>query len=140
MSKVNDSDGLLSTSIDKYPFLGVSPSDTSRQADDFEKRVAEEIEIMLGNELAVDVPMVGDEVDFADHIIMEPDDSQPLRVEPPLTLSKIFSKLTAIERLWLARMVKSHGKALVFARWPVYEIHINYVRSLGYISTKPPYE
>ncbi|MFY4730906.1 hypothetical protein, partial [Nitrospira sp. BLG_2] len=70
------------------------------------------------------------DVDLQDHILREPDDSQPLTVEPPLTLSEIFSKLTAVERLWLARMVESHGKELVLARWPAYEVHINYVRYL----------
>ena len=97
-------------------------SNTAWQAEDFQKKVTEEIAQMRRNEL--------DGVDLQDHIITEPDDSQPLTVEPPLTLSKIFPKLTPVEQLWLARMVKSHGKELVLARWPAYEIHINYVRYL----------
>jgi hypothetical protein len=38
--------------------------------------------------------------------------------------------LTSVERLWMARIVRAHGKEVVLARWPVYEIHINYVRYL----------
>jgi hypothetical protein len=130
MTEVKHSNRLSRTNVRKYPFVGVSPSNTSRQADDFQKKVAEEIAQMRRNELMVDAPKDFDEVNFHDHIIPEPDDSQPLTVEPPLTLSKICSKLTAVERLWLARMVKAHGKELVLARWPAYEIHINYVRYL----------
>lgn len=130
MAKANYPNGLSRTSEHNYSFFGVSPSNTSRQAEDFQKKVAEEIAQMLGNELAVDAPKDFDDVDLQDHILREPDDSQPLTVEPPLTLSEIFSKLTAVERLWLARMVESHGKELVLARWPAYEVHINYVRYL----------
>ena len=85
---------------------------------------------MRRNEFELDVSKDVDDMDLQDHMITEPDDFQPLTVEQPLTLSKIFSKLTALEQLWLARMVKSHGKELVLARWPAYEIHINYVRYL----------
>lgn len=85
---------------------------------------------MRRNDLAVDVPKDFDNVDLHDHTITEPDDSQLLTVEPPLTLSTICSKLTAVERLWVARMVKAHGKEVVLARWPAYEVHINYVRYL----------
>ncbi|MDC8450012.1 MAG: hypothetical protein LV473_16875 [Nitrospira sp.] len=130
MTKTNQSNGFSRTSIHKYPFLRVPPSNTSCEAKDFQEKVAEEVVEMCRNELAVDVPQDFDDVDFHDHIIREPDDSQLLTVEPPLTLSKICSKLTAIERLWLARMVKTHGKELVLARWPAYEVHINYVRYL----------
>ncbi|MGZ8385418.1 MAG: hypothetical protein ACXWWI_05580 [Nitrospira sp.] len=91
----------------------MSPSNTSRQAEDFQKKVAEEIAQMLRNELTVDAPKDFGDVDLQDGLIRELDDSQPITVEPPLTLSKIFSKLTALERLWLARRVKSHGKELV---------------------------
>lgn len=127
MNKANHSNRL---SRIKYPFLGVSHSNTPREGEDFRKKVAEAIAEMLRNELAVDVPYDFDDVDLQDSIIREPDDSQPLTVEPPLTLSKICSKLTAVERLWLARMVKAHGKELVLARWPAYEVQINYVRNL----------
>lgn len=129
MTKVNYSN-MLPTSLDKYPFLEVSPSNTSRQAEDFQKKVAEEIVQMLRNELTVDAPKDFGDVDLQDGLIRELDDSQPITIEPPLTLSKIFSKLTALERLWLARRVKSHGKELVLARWPAYELHLNYVRYL----------
>ncbi len=127
MAKANHSNQL---SRINYPFLGVSLSNTPREGEDFRKKVAAEIAEMLRNELAVDVPYDFDDVDLQDPTIREPDDSQPLTVEPPLTLSKICSKLTAVERLWLARMVKAHGKELVLARWPAYEVQINYVRSL----------
>ncbi|MBX3332067.1 MAG: hypothetical protein KF722_16805 [Nitrospira sp.] len=130
MAKVNYSDGLSRTNVLKYPFRGVSPSNTSRQTEDFQKKVAEEVAQMGRNELAVDVSKDFDGVDLQDHIIREPDDSQLLTVEPPLTLSKIYSKLTAVERLWVARVVKAHGKEVVLARWPAYEVHINYVRYL----------
>jgi hypothetical protein len=129
MTKVKHSNRLLRTNVRKYPF-GVSPSDTSRRAEDFQKNVAEDIAQMRRNELVVDAPNHFDNVDLQDHMTRDPDDSQLLTVEPPLTLSKICSKLTAVERLWLARMVKAHGKELVLARWPAYEIHINYVRYL----------
>jgi hypothetical protein len=111
------------------PALEVSRSNTSRQSD-FQKKIAEAIAQMLRNELALDAPKDSDDMDRQDGFIGDPDDSQPLTVEPPLTLSKIFSRLTAVERLWLAQMVKSHGKELVFARWPAYETYINYVRYL----------
>lgn len=117
------------SNIDKYPSLEASPSNASRQAD-FQKKIAEVIAQMLPKELALDAPKDSDDVNLREGVVGEPDDSQPLTVEPPLTLSKIFSKLTAVERLWVARMVKSHGKELVLARWPAYEIHINYVRYL----------
>lgn len=123
MSKVSYSN------INKSPSLEASPSNASRQAD-FQKKIAEGIAQMLPNELALDAPKDSDDVNLREGVVGEPDDSQPLTVEPPLTLSKIFSKLTAVERLWVARMVKSHGKELVLARWPAYEIHINYVRYL----------
>ncbi len=127
MNKVNHSDTVSRTSVHTS---GVSLSNTSLQAEDFQRKVTEEIAQMRRNEFAADVPKDFDGVYFQDHIISEPDDSQPLTVEPPLTLSKIYSQLTAVERLWLARMVKAHGKKLVLARWPAYEVHINYVRCL----------
>jgi hypothetical protein len=133
MANVNHTNGLSRASEHDHSFLGVSPSNTYRQAADFQEKVAEEIAQILGNELAVNGSKDFDDVDLPDHIFTEPDDSQSLTVEPPLTLSKIFSKLTTVEGLWLARMVKSHGKELVLARWPAYEIHINYVRYLRYI-------
>lgn len=85
---------------------------------------------MHRNELAVDEQQDCDDMDLHDHRIREADDAQLLTVEPPLTLSKISSKLTTVEQLWLARMVKAHGKEVVLARWPAYEVHINYVRYL----------
>lgn len=130
MTEMNDSKGFSGASVQKYPFLKVPPSDTSREAEDFQNKVAEEIAKMRSNELAVDRSQDCDDVDHHDHRIREADNSQLLTVEPPLTLSKICSKLTAIEQLWLARMVTAHGKELVLARWPSYEIHINLVRYL----------
>ena|SRR5689334_9678287 len=116
--------------MDKPSPLGMSQSSPSRQTKDFKKRVTEEIVKLLQHELAVAAPKDSDDVDFLDHIKNESDDSQLLTVEPPLTLSKIFSKLTALEQLWLAGMVKQHGKELVLAQWQVYEVQINYVRYL----------
>ncbi len=130
MIKVKQSNGFSRTSAPKYPRIGVSSANISYRSEDFQKKVAEEIAHMRRNDLPVDESKDFDDVHFHDHIILEPDDSQPLTVEPPLTLSKICSQLTAVERLWLARMVKAHGKELVLARWPAYEIHINYVRYL----------
>lgn len=115
---------------DKHPPIEVSQSNTSRQTEDFKKRVTEEIVKMLHNDLAVPAPKDSDDVDFIDHLNNESDDSQMLTVEPPLTLAKIFSKLTAIERLWLAGMVKQFGKQMVLTQWPMYEIQINYIRWL----------
>lgn len=134
MAKVNYSDRLSRTSVHQYPFRGVSPSNTSRQTEDFQKKVAEEVAQMGRNELAVGVSKDFDDVDLQDHMIR---DSQPLTIELPLTLSKIYSKLTAVERLWLARIVKAHGQELVLARWPAYEIHINYVRYLHFYFARP---
>ena len=85
---------------------------------------------MRGNERARDMLQDFDDANLEHELSSEPDDSQPLTVEPPLTLSKIIPKLTAVERLWMARIVKAHGKDVVLARWPAYEIHINYVRYL----------
>lgn len=130
MTKVNYPNGVSRTSEHKYSPFGASTSNSYRQAEDLQKEVAEEIAPMRRNELAVNGSKDFDDVELPDHRLTEPDDSQPLIVEPPLTLSKIFSKLTALERLWLARMVKSHGKDLVLARWPAYEVQINYVRYL----------
>lgn len=130
MTNANYPNAVSHTSEHDHSFLGVSPSNMSRQAGDFQKKVADEIAQMLGNEFAVDAPQDFGDVGLQNHILREPADSQPLSVEPPLTLSKIFSKLTAVEQLWLARMVASHGKELILARWPAYEIHINYVRWL----------
>jgi hypothetical protein len=132
MARINYPNGLSRTS-EHNSFFEASTPNTSRQTEDFQKKVAEEIAQMRRHELAVDGPKDFDDVDLQDHILTEPDDFQPLTIEPPLTLSKIFSKLTALERLWLARMVKSHGKELVLVRWPAYEVHINYVRYLRYI-------
>lgn len=124
------SNRLSGTSVQNSRFVGVSLSNTSFQAEDFQMKIAEEIAHVHGNELTMDVPKDVDDMDFHDQICSAPDDSQLLTVEPPLTLSKICSKLTALERLWLARMVKAHGKELVLARWPAYEVQINYVRYL----------
>jgi hypothetical protein len=110
MENVNYPNGVLRTSEHQYSFLGVSPSNTPRQAEDFQMKVAEEIPQMRCNEFEPDVSKDFDEMDLQDHMITEPDDFQPLTVKPPLTLLKIFSKLTTLERLWLARMVKPHGK------------------------------
>ncbi|MGC4097408.1 MAG: hypothetical protein QM706_09860 [Nitrospira sp.] len=131
MTHMNHSNRLLRTTIiDNSRFLEISPPNASRQAEDFKSKVTEQIAEMLCNELPLDAPKDFDGMDLHGHISSEPDDSQLLRVEPPLTLSKIFSKLTAVERLWLTGIVKSHGKELMLARWPAYEVHINYVRHL----------
>ena len=106
----------------------MSPSNTTIPVEGFQNKVIEEE--IFHHELAVDVPKDSDEVDFQDHGSIEPDDSQLLTLKPPLTLSEIISKLTPIERLWLSDMIKAHGKELVLAQWPVYEVHINYVRYL----------
>lgn len=135
---MNHSNRLSSTTIHKYPFLQGSPCNTSCRAEDFQRNVTEKIAEMLRNELKLDASNEFDDVDLQDQISSEPDDSQPLRVEPPLTLSTIFSKLTAVERLWLAGIVKSHGKELMLARWPAYEVQTNYVRYLREISTLIP--
>ena len=116
--------------MDKHPFVGVPQSNTPCQKDDFQRRVTEEIVKMVHHELAMAAPNDSDDVDFLNHISNEEDDSQLLSVEPPLTLSKIFSKLTPIERLWLAGMVKQHGKQMVLTQWPIYEVQINYIRCL----------
>jgi hypothetical protein len=130
MTKMNQSTELSRVSVHIHPFLGVPPSSTTREAEDFQKQVAEEIAKMRGNERAQDMLQDFDDGDLEHETISEPDDSQPLTVEPPLTLSKIIPKLTAIERLWMVRIVRAHGKEVVLARWPAYEIHINYVRCL----------
>lgn len=130
MSKMNHSDGISRPSVQTYPFLAVPPSSASREAEDFQKKVSAEIAKMRGNERVRDLLQDCDDADLEHETISEPDDSQPLTVEPPLTLSKIIPKLTAVERLWMARIVRAHGKEVVLARWPAYEIHINYVRCL----------
>ena len=130
MSKMNHSNGVSCSSGQTYPFLGVPPSSTFHGAEDFHKTVAAEIAKMRGNELVRDLLQDFDAVDPEHETTSEPNDSQPLTVEPPLTLSKIIPKLTAVERLWMARIVRAHGKEVVLARWPAYEIHINYVRYL----------
>jgi hypothetical protein len=130
MSKMNHSNGVSRSSGQTYPFLGVPPSSIFREAEDFHKKVASEIAKMRGNERARDMLQDFDDANREHETISEPDDSQPLTVEPPLALSKIIPKLTAVERLWMARIVKAHGKDVVLARWPAYEIHINYVRCL----------
>ena len=106
----------------------MSPSNMSLPVEAFQNKVTDEE--MFHHELAVDAPKDSDDVDLQEHGIIEPDDSQLLKLQPPLTLSEIISQLTPIERLWLADMVKAHGQALVLAQWPVYEVHINYVRYL----------
>ncbi|MBL8073928.1 MAG: hypothetical protein JNL29_06145 [Nitrospira sp.] len=130
MSKMNHFHGVPRPSVRTYPFLGLPPSNRSREAEDFQKQVAEEIAKMRGNERARDMLQDFDDANLEHELSSEPDDSQPLTVEPPLTLSKIIPKLTVVERLWMARIVKAHGKDVVLARWPAYEIHINYVRYL----------
>lgn len=130
MAKANHSDWFSGRNVQQYSFLAAPPSNTPHQAEDFQMKVAEEVAHMRRNDLAVDVPRDFGGVDFHDHTITEPDDSQLLTIDPPLTLSKICSKLTAVERLWVARMVKAHGKEVVLARWRGYEVHINYVRYL----------
>lgn len=130
MATMNNSKGVLRPSLHTYTFLGVSPSSTSREAEDFQEKVSAEIAKMRGNERARDMLQDFDDANLEHETISEPDDSQPLTVEPPLTLSKIIPKLTAVERLWMARIVKAHGKDVVLARWPAYQIHINYVRYL----------
>lgn len=130
MTKVTQSNGQLRVGVSKYPVLGASSSNRSWEAEDFQQKVAEQIAEMYCNEPAEGGLQNSDEMDLQDDPIEAPDDSQPLSVEPPLTLSKICSKLTAVERLWLVRIVKAHGKEVVLARWPAYEVHINYVRCL----------
>ncbi len=130
MTKVNQSDGLLRTRVQTHPFLEGSPAKRSREGEGFQQKVAQEVAKMRCHELAVDAPPDCDDVDCHDHRIRGFDESYPLTVEPPLTLSKICSNLTAVEQLWLVRMVKAHGKEVVLARWQAYEAHINYVRYL----------
>lgn len=130
MAKVNRPNRPSRTSIHEYPFLAGALSDGSREAEDFQKEVAEKIAEMCRNEFAVDGSQDVDKVDLCYHRLREPDDSQPLTVEPPLSLPKICAELTAVEQLWLVRMVRAHGKKVVLARWPAYEAHINYVRCL----------
>ena len=130
MATMNNSKWVLRPSLHTYTCLGVSPSSTSREAEDCQKKVSAEIAKMRGNERARDMLQDFDDANLEHETISEPDDSQPLTVEPPLTLSKIIPKLTAVERLWMARIVKAHGKDVVLARWPAYQIHINYVRYL----------
>ena len=105
----------------------MSPSNLSLPVDDFQNKVTGGE--MFHHELTVDAPKDSD-VDLQEHGIIEPDDTQLLKLQLPLTLSEIISKLTPIERLWLADMVKAHGQERVVAQWPVYEVHINYVRYL----------
>lgn len=129
MTEMNYSNGFSGANVQRHPFFERPPSETSREAEGLQEEVAQEIAKMCCKELAVDEPQKNcDDVDLQDHMLREPDDSQPLRVEPPMTLSKICSRLTAVERLWLARVVKAHGREVVLARWPAYEVHINYVR------------
>ena len=130
MATMNNSKQVLRPSLHTYTFLGVSSSSTSREAQDFQKKVSAEIAKMRGNERARDMLQDFDDANLEHEMSSEPDDSQPLTVEPPLTLSKIIPKLTAVERLWMARIVKAHGKDVVLARWSAYQIHINYVRYL----------
>ncbi|MFO0700898.1 MAG: hypothetical protein U0236_16875 [Nitrospira sp.] len=130
MIEKNYSNGFSGSSVKKYPFFEGPPSETSREAKGLQEDVTQEIAKICCEELVVDQPQNCDDVDPQDHMIRELDDSQPLRVEPPLTLSKICSKLTAVEQLWLARVVKAHGKEVMLARWSAYEVHINYVRYL----------
>ena len=106
----------------------MSSSNMSLPVEDFRNKVSDEE--MFHHELAVDTPKDADEVDLQEHGIIAPDDAQLLKLQPPLTLSEIMSKLTPIERLWLADVVKAHGQERVVAQWPVYEVHINYVRYL----------
>ncbi len=128
MAKMNYYNGVSGLSVPKYDVFERPSSGRANRGEDFQKQVAAEIAKMRRNELARDRLQDFDEVDLHDETIREPDDPQPLTVEPPVTLSKITSQLTAVERLWLARIVKAHGKELILARWPAYEIHINYVR------------
>ena len=116
--------------MDTPPSLEGSPSNPSRQTEDFRKQVTEEIVKLLHHELAGPAAKDADEVDFLNYLNKESDDSQLLSMEPPLTLAKIFSQLTALEGLWLAGMVKQHGKQMVLSQWPLYEIQINYIRCL----------
>lgn len=127
MSKMNYSNEISCPSGQTSQFLGAC---AFREAEDFQKKVSAEIVKMRGNERARDMLQDFDDANREHETISEPDDSQPLTVEPPLALSKIIPKLTAVERLWMARIVKVHGKDVVLARWPAYEIHINYVRCL----------
>lgn len=138
MAKVNSSNTSASTLGPQYPLREMSSSNRSREADDFQKHVAMEIAALFRNERTADVPREFEDVDFHNQAIRELDDSQPLRVDPPLTLAKICCRLTAVEQLWLVRLVKAHGKELVLARWLDYEVHINYVRYLRHILTGVP--
>jgi hypothetical protein len=106
----------------------MSPSNISLPVEDFKKKITDED--IVHNELAENGPKDYDDLDLQEHGSIEPDDSQLLMLKPPLTLPTITSKLTPIERLWLADMIKAHGEELVLAQWPVYEVHINYVRYL----------
>lgn len=130
MGKMIYYNGVSGLSVPKSDVFERSSSGRSNGGEDFQKQVATEIAKIRRNEFARDRLEDFDEVDLHDETIREPDDSQLLTVEPPVTLSKITSQLTAVERLWLARIVKAHGKELILARWPAYEIHINYVRCL----------
>lgn len=130
MTEINHSNELSRGSLHAHSRLGALPSSTSREVEDFREQVAQEIAKMRGNERVRDMLHDFDDVPLQRHLSREPDDSRLLMVEPPVTLSKITSQLTDVERLWLARIVKAYGKEVVLARWPAYEIHINYVRRL----------
>ena len=113
MSKMNHSNGVSRSSGQTYPFLGVPPSSIFREAEDFHKKVASEIVKMRGHERARDLLQDFDDANREHETTSEPDDSQPITVEPSLNLSKIIQKLTVVERLWLARIVTAHGKELI---------------------------
>ena len=106
----------------------MSPSNTSIPVEDVPNKVTDDE--IFHHVLAVDAPKDSEDVDLQEHGIIEPDHTQLLKLQPPLTLSEIISKLTSVERLWLADLVKAHGQERVLAQWPVYEVHINYVRYL----------
>ncbi|MGC4096998.1 MAG: hypothetical protein QM706_07765 [Nitrospira sp.] len=106
----------------------MSPSNMLLPVEDFQNKVADEE--MFRHQLAVETPKDSDDVEAHEHGIIEPDNSQLLKLQPPLTLSEINSKLTPIERVWLADVVKAHSIERVLAQWPVFEVHINYVRYL----------
>jgi len=55
MTKMNQSTELSRVSVHTHPLLGVPPSSTTREAEDFQKQVAEEIAKMRGNERAQDM-------------------------------------------------------------------------------------
>ena len=99
MMNVQHSNQLSRASEHHYVLDEGASSNTFREAEDLQTKVAEEITRMRGNELVRGMLENFDNAYLQSHLVREPDNSLPLTVEPPVALSKITSKLTAIERL-----------------------------------------